>query len=245
MTFLLLAQAAAPPVVEQQGWLTSKLLNVTLSSAEWVLWLLIALSVISIGIMLERAFFFLTHRLPNADEIAALLARGDLSAAKARVAGREGMEATIVRDGIAAIEQGADSVDEVLEMTKARERPRYERFLSFLGTVGSNSPFVGLFGTVLGIIKAFHDLGQLNVKGAAIQQTVMRGISEALVATAVGLAVALPAVAAYNLFTRWLKGMMSSTNALGHGLMSHLRSAREARAGTPVRPVENAIREVR
>ncbi len=78
----------------------------------------------------------------------------------------------------------------------AAERPRYERFLSFLGTLGSNAPFIGLFGTVLGIIKAFNDLGAVAIQGSAIQQTVMTGISEALVATAVGLAVAIPAVVA-------------------------------------------------
>src|SRR5205823_13237405 len=121
---------------------------------------------------------------------------------------KKGMEAAVIRDGIAAVGDGATSVEQVIAATISRERPHYERSLSFLGTLGSNAPFVGLFGTVLGIIKAFHDLGQMAVKGAAIQQTVMRGISEALVATAVGLAVALPAVAAYNVFTRALKGVM-------------------------------------
>ena len=89
-------------------------------------------------------------------------------------------------------------MEQILDRVASRERPRYERFLSFLGTLGSNAPFIGLFGTVLGIIKPFADLGNVTLKGAAIQQTVMRGISEALVATAVGLAVAIPAVIAYN-----------------------------------------------
>ena len=57
-------------------------------------------------------------------------------------------------------------MEEVIASTVARERPQYERFLSFLGTLGNNAPFIGLFGTVLGIIKAFHDLGATNVKGA-------------------------------------------------------------------------------
>ena len=87
----------------------------------------------------------------------------------------------------------------------ARERPRTSASSRSSGTLGNNAPFVGLFGTVLGIIKAFHDLGATGAKGAAIQQTVMAGISEALVATAVGLAVAIPAVVAFNVFNRWLK----------------------------------------
>jgi biopolymer transport protein ExbB len=110
----------------------------------------------------------------------------------------------------------------------ARERPRYERSLSFLGTLGNNAPFVGLFGTVLGIIKAFNDLGQASAKGATIQETVMTGISEALVATAVGLAVAIPAVVAFNGFSRWLKTLTSRTQSLGHAFVGHLR-AKQAR----------------
>ena len=106
----------------------------------------------------------------------------------------------------------------------ARERPRYERFLSILGTLGSNTPFIGLFGTVLGIIKAFKDLGMTASKGAEVQATVMAGISEALVATAVGLAVAIPAVVGYNLLTRQIKTIAARSTALGHALVGHLKS---------------------
>jgi biopolymer transport protein ExbB/TolQ len=115
-------------------------------------------------------------------------------------------------------------VEQVIASTVARERPQYERYLSFLGTLGNNAPFIGLFGTVLGIIKAFHDLGNMGAKGAAIQQTVMAGISEALVATAVGLAVAIPAVVAFNVFNRQLKTLTSRTTALGHALVGSLRA---------------------
>src|SRR5213075_466177 len=106
---------------------------------------------------------------------------------------QKGMEAAVVREAIDSVAKGPDAVEEIIAAAVAREKPQYERFLSFLGTLGANAPFIGLFGTVLGIIKAFHDLGQTGAKGSAIQQTVMAGISEALVATAVGLAVAIPA----------------------------------------------------
>jgi biopolymer transport protein ExbB len=218
---LLLAQAAPHA---GQGWLTSRLLGVTLSSAEWVLWLLAGLSVISIALMLERLVFFSTHRLPHAEALALQLSRGELEKVRLAVEGKRGLEAAVIAEGIASVKAGADTVEQVIAAAVARERPRYERYLSFLGTLGSNAPFVGLFGTVLGIIKAFHDLGAVNVKGAAVQQTVMAGISEALVATAVGLAVAIPAVVAYNGFQRWLKNMTARTNALGHALVGHLRT---------------------
>lgn len=219
--FIMFGQAA------DHGWLTTKLLEVTLTSADWVLWLLVALSVLSVAIILERLLFFGTHRLSGRDEVLRLLAKGEFDAAKKRVGSAKGLEAEVVRQGVDAASLGAEAVEQVIASAVARERPRYERFLSFLGTLGSNAPFIGLFGTVLGIIKAFHDLGRIAVKGAAIQQTVMAGISEALVATAVGLAVAIPAVVAYNAYTRWLKTMTASANALSHALIGHLHGASE------------------
>jgi biopolymer transport protein ExbB len=219
-SMVLFAQASGQGV----GWLSSKLLGVTLSSAEWVLWVLVSLSVLSIAIMLERTLYFARHRLQDSEVLALRLARGEFDAVRESVKGRRGMEAAVILEGLASSARGADTVEQVIASTVARERPQYERFLSFLGTLGNNAPFIGLFGTVLGIIKAFNDLGASNVKGAAIQQTVMAGISEALVATAVGLAVAIPAVVAFNVFNRQLKTLTSRTHALGHALVGSLRS---------------------
>ena len=85
---------------------------------------------------------------------------------------------------------------------KSRERLTLERNLGVLGTLGNNAPFIGLFGTVLGIIRAFADLAKNQTGGAG---PVMTGISEALVATAVGLMAAIPALMAYNFFQGQLK----------------------------------------
>jgi biopolymer transport protein ExbB len=227
MNFVVLGQMH----VQGQGWLTTKLLQVTLSSAEWVLWLLAALSVLSIAFMLERFWYFSTHRLKDSAELAGWIAQGRLDDARARAASGKGMEARALLDGIDAAEKGPEAVEEILAASVAREKPKYERHLSFLGTLGNNAPFVGLFGTVLGIIKAFHDLGQVNLKGATIQQTVMSGISEALVATAVGLAVAIPAVVSFNGFNRWLKTLNSRTQVLSHALVGHLRSKERSSNG--------------
>ena len=217
----LLAQAAP---ANHLGWLTTKLLGVTLSSAEWVLWVLVALSILSIALMLERAVYFSRHRLKDSELLALQLARGEYDAVRAAVGNRTGLEAAVIREGLASLAKGPDTVEQVIASTVARERPQYERFLSFLGTLGNNAPFIGLFGTVLGIIKAFNDLGSVTAKGGAMQQTVMAGISEALVATAVGLAVAIPAVVAFNLFNRQLKTLTSRTNALGYALVGSLRA---------------------
>jgi biopolymer transport protein ExbB len=217
-SIILLAQA------ESQGWLTIKLLNTLTSDAEWVLWLLATLSVLSVAVMLERSIFFMTSKLKNSDAVLLQLAKGELDAVKSTVGDQKGMEAEVLRQGISWADKGPDAVQEVINATMARERPRYERFMSFLGTLGSNTPFIGLFGTVIGIIKAFKDLGVSGAKGQAVQQTVMAGISEALVATAVGLAVAIPAVIGYNLLQRQLKTMTSRANSLGYALVGHLRA---------------------
>jgi biopolymer transport protein ExbB len=220
------------------GWLTGKLLRITLSSAEWVLWLLVALSVASLAVMLERAVFFRARRLEHGDEIAGRLARGELDGLRPLLEGQQALEARVLQQGLAVLHEGPEMVEEVMAATMAAERPRYERFLSFLGTLGSNAPFIGLFGTVLGIIKAFNDLGAVAIRGSAIQQTVMTGISEALVATAVGLAVAIPAVVAYNLFTRGLKSRVTRAQGLAHALVAAARSRRpEAASSRPVRGV--------
>jgi biopolymer transport protein ExbB len=171
--------------------ISAKFLGLTCHGAQWVLWLLIALSVVSLAVMLERWWYFRTHRLAPA----ALAA--DVRTLLMQSSGRAALEGCPPQAELEAAVEGA----------KARERLRLERNLAFLATLGSNGPFIGLFGTVLGIIKAFRDLagGELGA-GAS---TVMAGISEALVATAVGLMVAIPAVVAFNYFSRRVKVRMT------------------------------------
>src|SRR5262249_8964325 len=146
--------------------LSARFLAFTLLGAGWVLWLLIAASIVSLAVMIERFWYFATHRTdPNQ-----LLA--DMRRLLESGRGRD--------DDVEAAHLGA------MEGAKAKERLRLERRLAYLATLGSNAPFIGLFGTVLGIIKAFHDLAANQAGGPSV---VMAGISEALVATAVGLMV--------------------------------------------------------
>ncbi len=217
---IMIAQAS----LDQHGWLTGRLLNVFTGSAEWVLWLLVMASVISIAVIVERAIYFATHQLKNGEDLVLQIAKGQFDAVREALQGKRGMEAEVLREGLEWSVHGSASVEQVVDATIARLRPRYERTFSFLGTLGANAPFVGLFGTVLGVIKAFGDLGATGARGAEVQQTVMTGISEALVATAVGLAVAIPAVIAYNIFTRQLKHILARSTALGHALVGHLKA---------------------
>jgi biopolymer transport protein TolQ len=94
------------------------------------------------------------------------------------------------------------SIERSLGRARTNELTRLENLLPFLATTGSAAPFIGLFGTVWGIMESFRNIG---AKGAANLATVAPGIAEALIATAVGLAAAIPAVMAYNFFLRKVK----------------------------------------
>ena len=112
-----------------------------------------------------------------------------------------------------------DILTEIASDGVIRARIQWDKNLSALATIGANAPFIGLFGTVLGIIKAFHDLSQQAANGV---QGVTAGVSEALVATAVGILVAIPAVVAYNLFQRRTKAALAEAEALKSFLIGQI-----------------------
>jgi biopolymer transport protein ExbB len=212
--------------------LTEKFLAFTLLGAEWVLWLLILLSIVSLAIILERLYYFFTHRVDSESlgaELKRLLASGKVKDARARVKDNDTVECLVVDAGLAELENGADAVGEAMASAKARERLKLERNLAVLGTLGNNAPFIGLFGTVLGIIKASKDFA--GAAGGAAASAVMAGVFEALVATAVGLMVAIPAVIAYNYFQRRVRASIGHVDSLAHLVLSVLRGEEEGRKG--------------
>ncbi len=197
--------------------------------AAWVMWMLIGLSVVSVAIMLERGWFYFSLR----DDLSALakklretLRKGDYDAARAALEGSPSAEAAVVAAGLAEADRGHRAAEEAMEGAKALQRMKLERRLAFLGTLGNNAPFIGLFGTVIGVVQAFEGLAmqstQQATQNAAPQQQVMAAIAEALVATAVGLAVAIPAVVMFNFYQRHSKGILANTEALSRVLLSHL-----------------------
>lgn len=145
--------------------LSEKLLSFALLGIDPVLWVLVAMSVIAVGVMIERALVF------------------------------------------AQIEKTYQTIDYYTLRLSLEAR------IGILATFGNNAPFIGLFGTVLGIIQAFHTIGSSNSFDV---QPIMQGISEALIATATGLFVAIPCVIAYNYFLRRLKVVLTQKEALLH-----------------------------
>ncbi len=197
------------------------------AGSRWVLWLLIGLSLAAIAVMFERLWFFLQERKPQSvleHALEALRKKGPAEAARL-LKDQRSMEVVVARGCLERAADGAAAVDEHRAAIVEQERQRYEKRLAFLGTLGNNAPFVGLFGTVLGIIRAFHDLAGNSAQGT---QAVMSGIAQALVATGVGLLVALPAVAAYNAFIRHVETSAASADAYAHEILAVLRAGEKA-----------------
>ena len=194
-----------------------------LLGAEWVMWVLIALSMISVTIIFERAIFFWGKRSDVAtliDEILALLKKKDIKGALKRLGNDKSTASVVAIAALNEADNGVEAVEEAAASARIRARLTLEKNLAFLGTVGNNAPFVGLFGTVIGIIQAFHELSENSAGGVS---AVMSGISEALVATAMGLLVAIPAVAAFNIFQRRTKALLSDSDAITHSILASLQ----------------------
>ena len=112
-----------------------------------------------------------------------------------------------------------ESVARALERQAQREQQNLKRGLNLLATVGSTAPFVGLLGTVVGIVNAFQQMAATGSGGLA---TVSAGIAEALITTAFGLLVAIPAVMAYNYFQGWVDARMVDMTESSNELLDHV-----------------------
>ena len=202
------------------------------SGAAWILSLLGSLSLISVAIIVERWLYFRT-RDENLETLATALdeplSQGNIPGAIAILEQSRSTAAAIAAAGLRLAPRGAMAGEKAMQSATALERSRLERFLTYLGTLGNNAPFVGLFGTVVGVIAAFEELGHGapghgsgSAASQVASQAVMSSIAEALVATAVGIVVALPAVAAYNYFQRRITTLLSGSEVLSNLVLAYL-----------------------
>jgi len=209
--------------------LMQKLVLVAPLVANVILYLLLALSVLSIGVIIERWWFFSRRRtdIPElSDGLRKALRTHDLAAARKLVEKNKSVEAEIISEALGWYDQGPDAVEQIVAKAVRARRKKFEAGLVFLGTLGNNAPFIGLFGTVLGIVTAFKELGATtgNAGVSAGMNNVMSSISEALIATAVGILVALPAVIYYNIFQKKGSDIEENANGLGNVLLASLQS---------------------
>jgi|CXWL01.1.fsa_nt_gi biopolymer transport protein ExbB len=167
--------------------------------------ILLFCSFLSISFAIERWWYFRSAQASPDDVLGHVrksLEGGKTDAAAAYCQKHPSAVAAVVAYGLLHAARARKDLEELLLTKLKEERIKLERFLGVLGTLGNISPFIGLFGTVVGIIKAFRDLAASGTGGPAV---VAKGIAEALVATAAGLLVAIPASILYNYFMRRLK----------------------------------------
>jgi biopolymer transport protein ExbB len=201
-----------------------KLTAFAMMGATWIMWLLVALSVGGVAVALERAIYLIrtsenVRKLKQ--QILALIRSGDLDEARARLARSPSHVASIIAAGLEDTEDGTASAEERMNGATQLAKLRMEKRLAFLGTLGANAPFIGLLGTVIGIIRAFH---QLNEAAGKVTTGLMGDVGEALVATAIGIMVALPAIAFFNTFQRIIKARLARASAFGNEVLAVLKA---------------------
>jgi biopolymer transport protein ExbB len=218
----------------------------------FAMWILLVMSIISIGIVFERFFFFSRqHSDPTQllREIGDRVSRDDMNGAIAVCDRHRGMLPKILQFGLYRHEKSRADISDALSIGLLEQLNALEANLSIIGTVAVIAPFVGLFGTVLGIIRAFQDIA---LKGNSTPAVVAAGVSEALVTTAAGLLVAVVAVVFFNYFKSRIKAynqeMIVAANKLAEMLHFHNtgspiptelynpRGAGKAPAPAPARP---------
>ncbi len=180
--------------------------------AKSIVLVMAAMSLSSLVVMFERLVVFNRSRSQSrsfAEKMAKLLANGDVGAAAQANLGKDvGHLGRVINAGLSAFKVAprnrdatVESVGRALERQAQREVQSLKRGLGLLATVGSTAPFVGLLGTVMGIVNSFQSMAQTGSGGLG---TVSAGIAEALVTTAFGLLVAIPAVMAFNFLQGWV-----------------------------------------
>jgi biopolymer transport protein ExbB len=198
---------------------------ITNLGATWILWCLVLLSVAGLAIIVERAVCFWSTKDDIgrlSDEIGPLIAGAQWPKVEKLLSESPSFEARVAAAALG--HEDPESADQLMLGASQTARLELERYLSFLGTVGSNAPFVGLLGTVIGIIGAFQ---QLDASRGAWTDGLMSEIGEALIATAVGLLVALPAIAAFNLFRSVVQTRLARADALRRCVLGQLHARRE------------------
>ncbi len=169
----------------------------------FTMYILLICSFISITILLERILYY--RRLSKAKrpdfmtKVKRAIKGGSVDRAVEICKDTDAPFSNVVCSGLELHSRRGKEIGNAMEREIAIETAKLERYTSIVATIGNTAVYIGLFGTVLGIIRAFHDISATGAGGMAV---VIGGVAEALVCTATGLFVAIPAVIAYNYFTK-------------------------------------------
>jgi biopolymer transport protein ExbB len=204
--------------------LTQEFLKFALAAGvQWVMYLLIFCSILNLAVIVDRIIFFQKMRGDFAEFIQSLTDRLNskepLENTKAWCSGQKMLEASVAAVGLEKSVDSTRAAEESMNAVMIAAKTKLEKGIIILGTLGNNTPFIGLFGTIIGIMQAFHALSQAENSGPEL---VMSAIAEALAATAVGILVAVPAVIGYNFFNRAVKKKMANSDATARIILTHI-----------------------
>ena len=169
----------------------------------FTMYILVLCSFLSITLLLERVLYYRkrsrTVRTEFMTKVKRALKSGNMERAMEICKDASAPFSNVVCSGLELHGRPEKEISNAMEREITIETVKLERYTSIVATIGNTAVYIGLFGTVLGIIRAFHDIAAAGAGGMAV---VIGGVAEALVCTATGLFVAIPAVIAYNYFTR-------------------------------------------
>lgn len=201
--------------------------NQLLGAGGITLYILILCSILSLAIILERIIYYkMRSRIPRTKFMAAItkeIEEGNIKKALEICKNVNTPFSKVVHAGLGAHGHSEVVVSNTMERAVTVEMMKLERFTGIVGTIGNTAVYIGLFGTVIGIIRAFKDI---STAGAGGINVVIDGISEALVCTAAGLCVAVPAVIAYNYFVKKVDNFITDMELCASetmDLLSHKR----------------------
>ncbi len=187
--------------IELMGW-----------AARGVLVVLMFLSIWSVGIMIDRRRVFRNEiGSVKPEEAKKMIQNKNWDLLRSWAENNPSYVGGVILAALNAEKGESESVDRAVQSYLSDQRLKMEKGLNVLATLGSNAPFIGLFGTVLGIIQSF---GILSSQQGSAMNAVMLGLAEALIATAIGLFVAIPAVVAYNHFSQRMRNATLQAQSL-------------------------------
>jgi biopolymer transport protein ExbB/TolQ len=174
-----------------------------LQTGGFTMYILLFCSFLSVTILLERIIYYRkrskTKRAEFMTRIKRALKSRDIGRAIEICKDTRAPFSNVVCSGLELYGHSEKEISNAMEREITIETTKLERYTGVVGTIGNTAVYIGLFGTVLGIIRAFHDIAAAGAGGMSI---VIGGVAEALVCTATGLFVAIPAVIAFNYFTK-------------------------------------------
>jgi biopolymer transport protein ExbB len=191
----------------------------------FTMYILLFCSFLSVMIILERILYY--RRLSRTDRrefmvmIGRSLKSGRIDTARAICQDTKAPFSQVVFSGLELHGRPEKEMSNAMEREITIETSDLERYIGIVGTIGNTAVYIGLFGTVLGIIRAFHDI---SVAGAGGMSIVIGGVAEALVCTATGLAVAIPAVIAYNYFSKRVERFIDDMELCASELLDFIRT---------------------